>query len=65
MEIQKQWPEYKMVRGSPCWSATNGGVMRFNWTIEEKIGAWTKDYNSTHWRVGYYIVCWRYNTQVH
>ena len=54
-----------MVRGSPRRSTTNGGVERFNRTMEEKIGAWMKDNNSTRWSIGCRIVCWRYNTQTH
>jgi hypothetical protein len=33
--------------------------------MEEKLGAWMKDNNSTRWSVGCRIVCWRYNTQIH
>ena len=65
LEIRKLWLECRIVRGSPRRSTTNGGVDRFNRTMEEKLGAWMKDNNSTCWSVGCRIVCWRYNTQVH
>ena len=65
VEIHKLWPECKMVRGSPWCSSTNGGIERFKRTIEQKTKAWVKDTNSSHWSIDCYIICWRYNTQVH
>ena len=53
-----------MVRGSPRHSQSNGGIERPNLTVENKLGAWMKDNNSTKWSVGCKIVQWRINTQI-
>ena len=53
-----------MVRGSPRHSQSNGGIERTNLTVENKLGAWMKDNNSTKWSVGCKIVQWRINTQI-
>jgi hypothetical protein len=35
--LAQLWPGCRMVKGAPYHSATNGGVERFNRTIQEKI----------------------------
>ena len=63
--MKKLWPAYRMVRGSPRQSSTNGGVERLNRTIEHKLGHWMRANNTTRWSIGCKIVTWRYNTQIH
>ena len=41
--VRDLWPECRMVRGSPCHTTTNGGIERFNQTMEKQLGAWMKD----------------------
>lgn len=64
-EVRHFWPQTRMVNGSPGRSTTQGGVERFNLTMETKLGNWMKDNNSTRWSIGCRIACWRANTQVH
>jgi hypothetical protein len=40
------------VKGAPYHSATNGGVERFNRTIQEKIRMWMVHNLSVHWSIG-------------
>jgi hypothetical protein len=54
-----------MVKGQPRHSESNGGVERFNRTIEDKIAKWMAEHKSLRWSVGGKICCWRYNTQMH
>jgi hypothetical protein len=51
-EIAQLWPDCRMVKGAPYHSATNGGVERFNRTIQGKIMNWMRHNNSTNWSIG-------------
>jgi hypothetical protein len=64
-EIKKLWPECRMVRGSPRYSQSNGGVERVNRTVQYKLGHWMNETNSVRWTIGCKLVQWRYNTQHH
>jgi hypothetical protein len=64
-EVKNLWPECQLVWGSPPHSESIGGVERVNQTVQKKLGAWMKENNSTHWAIGYMIMQWRYNAQVH
>jgi hypothetical protein len=45
-EVRQLWPKCRMVRGSPHHSPSNGGVEQVNHTMQEKFGAWMKDFKS-------------------
>ena len=64
-EIKKLWKDCRMVRGSPRYSPSNGGVERMNYLIETKLAKWMEVNNSKKWSVGCYMVQWRLNTQGH
>jgi hypothetical protein len=64
-KVRELWPECRMVRGSPRHSPSNGGVERVNRTVKEKLSAWMREIKNTNWSVGFHLIMWRYNTQVH
>ena len=64
-ELKNLWPDCQMVRGSPRHSESNGGIERVNQTVQKKLGAWMKTYNTKHWSIGCKLVQWRINTQHH
>ncbi len=51
-EIAQLWHDCRMVKGAPYHSATNGGVERFNRTIQGKIMMWMRHNNCTNWSIG-------------
>jgi hypothetical protein len=51
-ELRQLWPGCIMVKGAPYHSATNGGVERFNRTIQEKIRMWMIHNSSVRWSIG-------------
>jgi hypothetical protein len=51
-ELAQLWPGCRMVKGAPYHSATNGGVERFNRTIQDKIKMWMLHNSSGHWSIG-------------
>jgi hypothetical protein len=57
-EVRQLWPECRMVRGSPRHSPSNGGVLRVNCTMQEKLRAWMKDYTSRQWMIGCRLMMW-------
>jgi hypothetical protein len=56
-ELRQLWPGCRMVKGAPFHSATNGGVERFNRTIQEKIKMWMLHNSSGHWSIGARGMC--------
>jgi hypothetical protein len=64
-ELKNLLPECQMVRGSLQHSELNGGIKRVNQLVQKKLDGWMKTNNSKHWWIGYKIVQWRINTQVH
>ncbi len=64
-ELKNLWPKCQMVRGSPQHSESNGGIERVNQTVQKKLAGWIKTNNTQHWLIGFKIVQWRINTQVH
>jgi hypothetical protein len=51
-ELKQLWPGCRTVKGVPYHAATNGGVKRFNRTIQEKIRMWMLHNSSVHWSIG-------------
>jgi hypothetical protein len=64
-EVKQLWPECRMVRGSPCYSPSNGRVERVNRTMQENLGAWMKDCKLRQWTIGCCLMMLQYNTQNH
>ncbi len=56
-ELAQLWPGCRMVKGAPYHSATNGGVERFNRTIQDKIRMWMLHNSSGHWSMGARGMC--------
>ncbi len=50
-EMAHLWPDCRMVKGAPYHSTTNGGVERFNRTIQGKIMIWMRHNNCTTWSI--------------
>jgi hypothetical protein len=65
MEIKQLWPECQMVWGSPWHSQSNGGIERFNCTVQLKLGVWMTSNKMRLWSVGCRLMMWGYNTQHH
>jgi hypothetical protein len=53
--IAALWPGCHMVKGLPFHSSTNGGVERFNQTIQKKIKLWM-EHNWLPRRVAMWVV---------
>ena len=54
-----------MVTGRARHSPSNGGVERFNRTIQLKIRAWLQENGSKDWPLASQFAMWQYNTSVH
>lgn len=64
-ELVSLWPELKIVHGKPRHSQSQGSVERANQDIENMIGSWLKDNDSTKWSEGLRYVQFMKNRAYH
>lgn len=64
-ELVSLWPELKIVHGKPRHSQSQGSVERANQDIENMIGSWMKDNDSTKWSEGLRYVQFMKNRAYH
>ena len=62
--IRVLWPRSVIVHGKARHSESQGGIERLNRTVQEKLGSWMVDNNSTSWATGCRFVRWQVNTTV-
>jgi hypothetical protein len=65
IELSKQWPGLKLVRGKPRHSQSQGSVERANQEIRELLTTWMAVNNSKNWSKGLQFVQVQKNRSYH
>ena len=50
--LRRLWPDLIIVRGRPRHPQTQGSVERANKDVEEMLGKWMIEHDSTQWSIG-------------
>lgn len=64
-ELKALWPECVIVHGRARHPQSNGGVERGNQDVENMLGAWMRENNSSNWSLAIHVVAMQKNDRVH
>ncbi|XP_031330464.1 KRAB-A domain-containing protein 2-like [Photinus pyralis] len=65
VDLHAMWPEVKIVHGKPRHSQSQGSVERANRDIEEMLGAWMDENQTTDWPSGMKFIQFKKNRALH